>query len=128
MTAAALVERDFAVPDIRCAGCIAKLEQGLLRDRRIAAARVNFTEKRVHLSYTPDADMPDLIGAFSNLGFEAHPIGSGADEADPEAETSRELLRAVAVSGFAMMNIMLLSVSVWSGAAGATRDPTPTAA
>ena len=122
MTAAALVERDFAVPDIRCAGCIAKLEQGLVRDRRIAAARVNFTEKRVHLSYTPDADMPDLIGAFSNLGFEAHPIGSGADEADPEAETSRELLRAVAVSGFAMMNIMLLSVSVWSGAAGATRD------
>ncbi|MGH6650454.1 MAG: heavy metal translocating P-type ATPase [Sphingopyxis sp.] len=122
MTAAALVERDFAVPDIRCAGCIAKLEQGLVRDRRIAAARVNFTEKRVHLSYTPDADMPDLIGAFSNLGFEAHPIGSGADEVDPEAETSRELLRAVAVSGFAMMNIMLLSVSVWSGAAGATRD------
>src|SRR3546814_4401339 len=48
--AAALVERDFAVPDIRCAGCIAKLEQGLVRDRRIAAARVNFTEKRVHIS------------------------------------------------------------------------------
>ncbi len=122
MTATALVERDFAVPDIRCAGCIAKLEQGLVRDRRIAAARVNFTEKRVHLSCTPDTDMPDLIGAFSSLGFEAHPIGSGPDEADAEAETSRELLRAVAVSGFAMMNIMLLSVSVWSGAAGATRD------
>ena len=122
MSAAALVERDFAVPDIRCAGCIAKLEQGLVRDKRIAAARVNFTEKRVHLSCMPDTDMPDLIGAFSTLGFEAHPIGNGPGEADAEAETSRELLRAVAVSGFAMMNIMLLSVSVWSGAAGATRD------
>ena len=66
--------------------------------------------------------MPDLIGAFSNLGFEAHPIGQGPDEIDAETETSRALLRAVAVSGFAMMNIMLLSVSVWSGAAGATRD------
>ena len=122
MTATALVERDFAVPDIRCAGCIAKLEQGLVRDRRIAAARVNFTEKRVHLSCTPDTEMPDLIGAFSNLGFEAHPIGKGPDEVDTEVETSRELLRSVAVSGFAMMNIMLLSVSVWSGAEGATRD------
>lgn len=119
---AALIERDFAVPDIRCAGCIAKLEQGLVRDRRIAAARVNFTEKRVHLSHSADADMPDLIGAFSSLGFEAHPIGDRLEDADPGAETSRELLRAVAVSGFAMMNIMLLSVSVWSGAAGATRD------
>ena len=122
MTAAALIERDFAVPDIRCAGCIAKLEQGLVRDRRIAAARVNFTEKRVHLSCVPDAEMPDLIGAFTTLGFEAHPIGDALGEADPAAADSRELLRAVAVSGFAMMNIMLLSVSVWSGASGATRD------
>ncbi|WP_447932465.1 heavy metal translocating P-type ATPase [Sphingopyxis fribergensis] len=120
--AAALVERDFAVPDIRCAGCIAKLEQGLVRDRRIAAARVNFTEKRVHLSCVPDAEVPDLIGAFSLLGFEAHLLGKGPDEADAEAASSRALLRAVAVSGFAMMNIMLLSVSVWSGATGVTRD------
>ncbi|MDP3782188.1 MAG: nitrogen fixation protein FixI, partial [Sphingopyxis sp.] len=122
MTAAALVERDFAVPDIRCAGCIAKLEQGLVRDRRIASARVNFTEKRVHLSCVPDAEMPDLIGAFTTLGFEAHPIGDALGDADPAAAGSRELLRAVAVAGFAMMNIMLLSVSVWSGATGATRD------
>ncbi|WOF42605.1 cadmium-translocating P-type ATPase [Sphingopyxis indica] len=125
MTAAAatpLIERDFAVPDIRCASCIAKLEQGLVRDKRIAAARVNFTEKRVHLTHTPDAAMPDLIGAFSLLGFEAHPIGDAAGEVDPGAANSRDLLRAVAVAGFATMNIMLLSVAVWSGAAGATRD------
>ena len=120
--ASALVERDFAVPDIRCAGCIAKLEQGLVRDERIAAARVNFTEKRVHLSCVRGAEMPDLLGAFATLGFEAHPIGVAADELDAEAESTRELLLAVAVSGFAMMNIMLLSVSVWSGATGATRD------
>ena len=117
-----IVERDFAVPDIRCAGCIAKLEQGLVRDRRIAAARVNFTEKRVHISCTADAETPELIGAFSLLGFEAHPIGNRPSEVDGDASDSRALLRAVAVSGFAMMNIMLLSVSVWSGASGATRD------
>ena len=34
----------------------------------------------------------------------------------------RELLRGLAVAGFAAGNIMLLSVSVWSGAEGATRD------
>jgi len=125
MSAAAaplLVERDFAVPAMRCAGCIAKLEQGLVRDHRITAARVNFTEKRVHLSCAPDTETPDLIGAFSLLGFEAHPIGDANEGAEAEAATSRELLLAVGVSGFAMMNIMLLSVSVWSGAAGATRD------
>ncbi|GGB51127.1 heavy metal translocating P-type ATPase [Blastomonas aquatica] len=117
-----LIERDFAVPDIRCAGCISKLEQGLVRDSRIHTARVNFTEKRVHVSCAADAQMPDLLGAFTSLGFEAHPIGEGASEIDADAANSRELLRAVAVSGFAMMNIMLLSVSVWSGATGVTRD------
>ena len=40
-----------------------------MRDRRIATARVNFTEKRVHLSCVPDAELPDLIGAFMALGF-----------------------------------------------------------
>lgn len=120
--AAALVERDFVVPDIRCAGCIAKLEQGLVRDPRIASARVNFTEKKVHLSCLPEAEMPDLIGAFLSLGFEAHPTGAVPDEADPEVESSRMLVRALAVAGFAMMNVMLLAVSVWSGATGATRD------
>ncbi len=118
----ALIERDFAVPDIRCAGCISKLEQGLVRDARIRSARVNFTEKRVHLAHTADAEMPDLLGAFTSLGFEAHPIGEGPKDVDGEAATSKELVRAVAVSGFAMMNIMLLSVSVWSGATGVTRD------
>src|SRR3546814_2984070 len=64
----------------------------------------------------------ELIGAFSLLGLEAHPIGGGPAEVDGGASDSRALLRAVAVAGFAMMNIMLLSVSVWSGASGATRD------
>ena len=122
MTAIAQVERDFAVPDIRCAGCISKLEQGLVRDSRIQSARVNFTEKRVHVSCRADASMPDLLGAFTSLGFEAHPIGDGPLDTDAGATNTRELMRALAVSGFAMMNIMLLSVSVWSGAEGPTRD------
>ena len=40
----------------------------------------------------------------------------------PKDETLAELIRAVAIAGFAAGNIMLLSVSVWSGAEGATRD------
>src|SRR6185437_423509 len=41
---------------------------------------------------------------------------------DREDPALSKLLRSLAVAGFAASNIMLLSVSVWSGAEAATRD------
>lgn len=116
----ALPVTDFAVPGMRCAGCIAKLENGLALNPAIANARVNFTAKRVAITHLPDVTMPQLLAAIADTGFEAQPvIDPLADSAGGEAQ---QLLKAMAVAGFAMMNIMLLSVSVWSGATGVTRD------
>ena len=56
---------------------------------------------------------------FKSLGYPAHLPGGADESADP---AMRELLKALAVAGFASMNVMLLSVSVWSGAEAATRD------
>jgi len=116
---AALVTSRFAVPGMRCAGCIAKLETGLGGVTGIAAARVNFTAKQVLVSHDPAMAMPDLVQAFAGLGFDANPIQDALGAPDSEA---RGLVKALAVAGFAAMNIMLLSVSVWSGAGGVTRD------
>mgnify|MGYP000265331053 CR=1 FL=1 len=114
------VHDDFAVPDIRCAGCISKLENGLVNVPGIKSARVNFTEKSVRVDHAATMQLPQLVGAFLSLGFEAHPIDSSLNsDLDQSGKT---LLRCLAVAGFAMMNIMLLSVSVWSGATGVTRD------
>ena len=114
-----LPETLFSVPGMRCAGCIAKLEDGLPKTHGIVAARVNFTAKRVTLTHLPDFQIPALQQAISALGFEAQPISAALTQDDGG---SRDLLKALAVAGFAAMNIMLLSVSVWSGAEGATRD------
>ncbi|MCA0902912.1 cadmium-translocating P-type ATPase [Qipengyuania aquimaris] len=105
---------------MRCAGCIAKIERGLAEIEGIDAARVNFSAKRVAVRHSPRLDQGDLVEALRHLGFEAqalaeNPLGSDDKE-------SKALLRALAVAGFGMMNIMLLSVSVWSGAGGVTRD------
>ena len=116
---AKLPETLFSVPGMRCAGCIAKLEDGLHKTSGIVAARVNFTAKRLTLTHLPDVQIPALQQAISTLGFEAQPIGAALTRDDGG---SRDLLKALAVAGFAAMNIMLLSVSVWSGAEGATRD------
>ncbi len=120
MPLAPLARTDFAVPAMRCAGCISKLERGLLAQPGIAHARVNFTAKRVSISHVPELTVPQLVAAFADTGFEAQAVSALED--DKGSAEPHNLLKAMAVAGFAMMNIMLLSVSVWSGATGVTRD------
>lgn len=117
---AQLSDHRFTVPGMRCAGCIGKIERELPRVPGVAEARVNFSAKRVAVRHDASIDEAGIVRALEHLGFEAQPAAANPlvqDDAD-----TRRLLRAVAVAGFGMMNIMLLSVSVWSGAGGVTRD------
>ncbi|KLI65062.1 heavy metal translocating P-type ATPase [Aurantiacibacter marinus] len=115
-----LSDHRFTVPGMRCAGCISKIERELPKFAGIEAARVNFSAKRVAVRHDPALGEDAILRAFEKLGFEAQPAADnplGQDDAE-----SKKLVRAVAVAGFGMMNIMLLSVSVWSGATGVTRE------
>ncbi|MCP5402243.1 MAG: cadmium-translocating P-type ATPase [Novosphingobium sp.] len=114
------IDSRFTVPGIKCAGCIGKIERGLGELPGIAAARVNFSAKRVAVSHAPEFDDARIIEELRKLGFEAERAAENPLARD-DAET-RRLLRAMAVAGFGMMNIMLLSVSVWAGADAITRD------
>lgn len=110
----------FAVPGIRCAGCISKIERGLAPLSGLLSARVNFTARQIAIDHLPELQIPRIQEALAELGFEAQALRTA--EAEGDKSESRALLRATAVAGFAAMNVMLLSVSVWSGADGSTRD------
>ena len=114
------IDSRFTVPGMRCAGCIGKVERGLSAVPGVAAARVNFSAKRVAVSHVPGLTDDQIIEELAKLGFEAERAADNPLGRD-DAET-KKLLRALAVAGFGMMNIMLLSVSVWSGADGITRE------
>lgn len=109
---------ELSVPGVHCVGCIRTIETGLMRVPDIEDARVNLSTKRVRVTWRGDAP-PDLQGALEALGFPGHLTDPDEDRKDPELG---RLIRALAVAGFSAMNIMLLSVSIWSGADPATRD------
>ena len=67
-----LASADFSVDGLRCAGCIAKLEHGLMAVPGIAAARVNFAAKRLHVAHDATLDDDAVIVAVKRIGFEAH--------------------------------------------------------
>ncbi|MEZ5654700.1 MAG: heavy metal translocating P-type ATPase [Sphingobium sp.] len=115
-----LEDSRFAVPGMRCAGCIAKLEGGIGGLPGVAAARVNFSAKQLAVSHNAQLTEPKLIEEIAKLGFEAQPIA--ANPLGSDNEERKKLTRALGVAAFGMMNIMLLSVSIWSGATGITRE------
>lgn len=118
--ASSLIDSRFTVPGMRCAGCIGKIERGLAVVDGVMSARVNFSAKRVAVRHVPELGERSLLKEIESLGFEAQALANDPLGED-RGETAR-LLRALAVAGFGMMNIMLLSVGVWSGADGTTRD------
>jgi Cu2+-exporting ATPase len=114
------IESRFAVPDMHCAGCIAKIERMLPGQPGIGGARVNFSSRTVMVSHARALAEPDLIRAFDRIGYDAQPLHSAASL--ERGLALKRLIRALAVAAFAAMNVMLLSVSVWSGAEGHSRD------
>jgi P-type Cu2+ transporter len=83
---------------------------------------VNLTLKRVSVDAAAAVTPARLIAVLAAEGQEAHELDPGLLSATETDKQGRDLLMRVGVAFFAMMNVMLLSVAVWSGAEAATRD------
>ncbi|MFA3919587.1 heavy metal translocating P-type ATPase [Ruegeria hyattellae] len=112
----------LSLPGIHCQACIANVERALNAVPGVDSARVNLTLKRAMIEAAPDMQTASLIEVLEQAGYEAHELDPGALSATQTDQAGRDLLMRLAVAGFASMNVMLLSVSVWSGASDATRD------
>ena len=115
---------DLSVPAVYCGTCITTIETSLKRLAEVERARVNLSSKRVSIVWREEvAGVPTdpgiLAKAVASTGYETHLFTSAEEVSD---ELRNQLIRAVGLTGFAAANIMLLSVSVWSGADASTRD------
>ncbi len=114
---------ELSLPTVHCAACISAVERQLATRPDVFGARVNLTLKRVSITA---ADLPEiedtLIAELDHLGYPAKPLDSAVLAKAEGDKAGRDLLARLGVAGFAMMNVMLLSISVWAGAEGTTRD------
>ena len=106
---------ELAVEGIACGGCIGRIERAVRNVPGVTEARLNFTNRRLHVVWSPGlAEPAAILRALEDGGYHGHPFMPMRAE-QQEAAEARRLTRCLAVAGFAAMNIMLLSVSVWSG-------------
>jgi Cu2+-exporting ATPase len=112
----------LSLPAAHCAACISTVETGIAALPGVQSVRLNLTQKRLSVAGDDTVTADRLIGALAGLGYEAHELDPGQLSATETDRQGRELLMRVGVAFFSMMNVMLLSVAVWSGAGDATRD------
>ena len=110
----------ISLPGIHCAGCIARVEAALADIQGLHTARVNLSRKQVRVTAQPGTGAGPALSALQAAGYEAHELDHDALVPGKDRQ-ARVLLNRIAVAGFAMMNVMVLSVAVWAGAGDATR-------
>lgn len=106
---------ELSLQGVHCAGCVSKIENGLASLEGIKDARVNLTTARLVVSWFSETlSSKQIVSTITNLGFGVTPF-IHSDVEMQQKDESKKLLRYIAVSAFAAMNVMLLSISVWSG-------------
>ena len=127
VSAPAVREISLHVDGMHCGACIARVEGALSGMPGVELARANLTQGRVRVRWRDgedgaaqtganDGDKPGdrFIAALRAAGYgasvlvpESLPVRTAAEE--------RETVRCMAVAGFAAANVMLLSLSIWTG-------------
>jgi len=109
----------FLVEGLHCPSCIREIEGALQEDPIVDNVRLNLTTGRLAVLWSdnhPDtaANSDHVISRLKDLGFKGYLFKDSPVVAADDKE-SRWLLICVAIAGFAIMNIMLLSISDWAG-------------
>ncbi len=112
-----LLTLDLILAEVDCAACFADIEARALALPGVEQARVNITYGRLTVVWRQGAlSAAALMDHLARCGYATQPFQPQKAEAAESARQSH-LLKCLAVASFAAMNIMLLSVSVWSGEA-----------
>ncbi|MBF0269627.1 MAG: cadmium-translocating P-type ATPase [Alphaproteobacteria bacterium] len=103
------------VEGLHCAACVWLIENVLARQQGVTHARLNMTTRRLELRWKEGGTDPNLlVRSVLQLGYRLVPYDPKRI-GDAVSAHEKDLLKCMAVAGFAAGNVMLLSVSVWAG-------------
>lgn len=106
---------DLIVQGAHCGGCLKKIERGIGGLDGVTSTRMNLSTLRLKTMWDGDAvNASDITAKLSELGFGSAPYSVSAAQSQSETEL-KTLLWSMAIAGFSAVNVMLLSISVWSG-------------
>jgi Cu2+-exporting ATPase len=109
-------EINLLVEGIHCAACVWLIEKGLEAMPGVEEARVNLTGRRLKLKWNNRRlKLSRVLRRLADIGYAAVPFDPEAAEGSLR-RANRVLLYRMAFAGFAMMNLLWISIALYSGA------------
>lgn len=109
-------EIHLLVEGIHCAACVWLIERAMSQTPGVLAAQVNLAGRRVKIRWDNQLiHLSDILQRLGQIGYAAVPY-------DPEVadnklkQQNRALLFRMAFAGFTMMNLLWISIALYSGA------------
>ncbi len=107
---------NLLVEGIHCAACVWLIEHSLSKQQAVITAEVNLTSKQLRLKWdNRKTSLSSLLKALGQIGYAAVPFDQETVDG-ALARRHRSLLYRMAFAGFAMMNLMWVSIALYSGA------------
>lgn len=104
------------IDGIHCAACVWLIENSLAKQAGVISAEVNLTSKRLRLRWNnQQTSLSTLLQSLADIGYSAVPFDPDTAEG-ALARRHQGLLYRMAFAGFAMMNLMWISIALYSGA------------
>ena len=109
-------EIHLLVEGIHCAACVWLIERTLGQMPGVISASVNLTGKRLLLRWdNGQIKLSEIINRLGAIGYAAVPFDPEAAEGTIKKQ-NRALLFRMAFAGFAMMNLLWISIALYAGA------------
>ncbi len=104
------------VEGIHCAACVWLIERSLAPLDGVLTANVNLSGRRLHLRWdNRRIFLSQVLQRLADIGYRAAPYDPEAAEGALKQE-NRALLFRMAFAGFTMMNLLWVSIALYSGA------------
>lgn len=101
------------VQGLHCAACVWLIESILKKQENVVKARINLVKKTLFLQWSGDVkDGNKLIHLIYEIGYKLLPFDEEILKTE-EKKYNDSILRALAVAGFGVGNVMLFSFSLW---------------
>ncbi|MDH5729307.1 MAG: heavy metal translocating P-type ATPase [Gammaproteobacteria bacterium] len=109
-------EIQLLIADTHCAACVWLIERLLKNTKGVILAQLNLSQKRLKLKWhNSQIQLSQLMQILQDIGYSSVPYNP-LDASKHYQQANRRLLFRLAFAGFCMMNLLWVSIALYSGA------------